>query len=222
MGRCVYGGVFEPSHPEAGPDGLRETLDLTRKSSASRLVRYPGGNFVSGYRWEDGVGPTVRTSCTTRSCLARSVESNTFGLAEFMSWCEPGQCRTDDGDQSRHPRHPRGLRSLSNTRTPGRHVLVGSAGRSHGHPEPYAIKLWCLGNEMDGPWQIGHKNAEAYGILATECAKAMRQVDPTFSLCCAAVPALRCRRSVRGRRPLLSTPSITSTDLLALLLRTNR
>lgn len=180
VGRCVYGGVFEPGHPEADSDGLRgDVLELTKELGVT-VVRYPGGNFVSGYRWEDGVGPA--TERPERLDLAwRSVESNAFGLAEFMTWCERANVEPmmainlgtrgiqEACDLLEYANHPGGT-YLSDLRA------------KHGHPEPYAIKLWCLGNEMDGPWQIGHKNADAYGILATECAKAMRQVDPGIRL----------------------------------------
>jgi alpha-N-arabinofuranosidase len=180
MGRCVYGGVFEPGHPEADADGLRQdVLDLTKELGVT-VVRYPGGNFVSGYRWEDGVGPV--TERPSRLDLAwRSIESNVFGLAEFMQWCtranvEPMMAINlgtrgiqEACDLVEYANHPGGS-YWSDLRI------------SHGRAEPYGIKLWCLGNEMDGPWQIGRKTADAYGILASECAKAMRQVDPSIRL----------------------------------------
>jgi alpha-L-arabinofuranosidase len=180
MGRCVYGGIFDPGDPEADADGLRhDVLNLTRELGIT-VVRYPGGNFVSGYRWEDSVGPTAERP--QRLDLAwRSRESNAFGLAEFMQWC------------TRANVEPMMAINLGTRGTQEACDLVEYANHeggsywsdlriSHGHPEPYAIKLWCLGNEMDGPWQIGRKTADAYGILATECAKAMRQVDPSIRL----------------------------------------
>jgi alpha-L-arabinofuranosidase len=180
MGRCVYGGIYEPGHPESDVDGYRlDVLKLVRELGVT-AVRYPGGNFVSGYRWEDGVGP--RAERPRRLDLAwRSVETNEFGLAEFMSWnrlagTEPmlavnlGTRGIEAAcDLLEYTNHPGGTH-LSDLRA------------AHGSPDPYNVKLWCLGNEMDGPWQIGAKTAEEYGRLAAETAKAMKLVDPSVEL----------------------------------------
>lgn len=180
MGRCVYGGIFEPGDPQADADGLRrDVLDLTTELGIT-VVRYPGGNFVSGYRWEDGVGPVAERP--RRLDLAwRSRESNTFGLAEFMQWCD----RANVEPMVAINLGTRGIQEACDLVEYANHAggsYWSDLRIKHGHTEPFAIKLWCLGNEMDGPWQIGHKTAEAYGILATECAKAMRQVDPSIRL----------------------------------------
>jgi alpha-L-arabinofuranosidase len=180
MGRCVYGGIFEPGHPESDVDGYRrDVLELVRELGVS-VVRYPGGNFVSGYRWEDGVGPVPARP--RRLDLAwRSLEPNTFGLNEFLSWCglagvEP-MLAVNLGT--------RGLEAacdlLEYTNHPGGTAL-SDLRASHGFPNPHAVSLWCLGNELDGPWQIGHKSAEEYGRLAEETAKAMKLVDPSVRL----------------------------------------
>jgi alpha-N-arabinofuranosidase len=180
MGRCVYGGIFEPGHAEADIDGMRlDVLKLIRELGVT-VVRYPGGNFVSGYRWEDGVGPVAERP--HRLDLAwRSVETNAFGLNEFMSWArlaavEPMMAVNlgtrgiqEACDLLEYANHPGGTH-WSDLR------------RQHGVADPYGIQLWCLGNEMDGPWQVGHKSADAYGTLAAETAKAMRQVDPSIKL----------------------------------------
>ncbi|GAA2344639.1 alpha-N-arabinofuranosidase [Dactylosporangium salmoneum] len=180
MGRCVYGGVFEPGHAEADTDGLRlDVLELVRELGIT-VVRYPGGNFVSGYRWEDGVGPLADRP--RRLDLAwRSVETNAFGVNEFMTWArragvEPMMAVNlgtrgiqEACDLLEYVNHPGGTH-WSDLR------------RAHGVADPHGIKLWCLGNEMDGPWQVGHKSADAYGALAAETAKAMRQVDPGIKL----------------------------------------
>ena len=180
MGRCVYGGVFAPGDAEADADGLRrDVLELTRELGIT-VVRYPGGNFVSGYRWEDGVGPVAERP--QRLDLAwRSRESNAFGLAEFMQWCD----RANVEPMMAINLGTRGIQEACDLVEYANHgggSYWSDLRIKHGHPEPYAIKLWCLGNEMDGPWQIGQKTADAYGILATECAKAMRQVDPSIRL----------------------------------------
>jgi alpha-N-arabinofuranosidase len=180
LGRAVYTGVFEPDHPSADPDGLRtDVLDLVRELGTT-MVRYPGGNFVSGYRWEDGVGPVAQRP--RRLELAwRSVETNEFGLGELMRFAtrtglEPmlavnlgTRGISEAGDLLEYANHPGGTR-WSDLR------------RGHGDEKPYGIRLWCLGNEMDGPWQIGHKTAEEYGRLAAQTAKAMRLLDPDLQL----------------------------------------
>jgi alpha-N-arabinofuranosidase len=180
MGRCVYTGIFEPDHPDADEDGLRtDVLALTREMGVS-LVRYPGGNFVSGYRWEDGVGP-VSDRPHRLDGAWHTVESNAFGLHEFMGWArkagvEPMEAinlGTRGVEAARelveYANHPGGT-ALSDLRI------------KNGASEPFDIRLWCLGNEMDGPWQIGHKTADEYGRLAQETAKAMRFVDPRLEL----------------------------------------
>src|SRR3954468_6040614 len=180
MGRCVYTGIFEPGHPQADEQGFRQdVLDLVRELGPS-IVRYPGGNFVSGYRWEDGVGPVAERP--QRLDLAwRSLEPNTFGLHEFMAWSEQAAMEPmlavnlgtrgvqEAADLVEYANHPGGT-ELSDRRV------------KNGAPDPFGVKLWCLGNEMDGPWQVGQKTAHDYGKLATEAAKAMRLVDPSIEL----------------------------------------
>lgn len=180
MGRCVYGGIFDPTDPSADEHGFRQdVLELTRELGVT-LIRYPGGNFVSGYQWEDGVGPVSERP--VRLDLAwRSIEPNTFGLNEFMLWAkkagvEPMMAMNlgtrgvlEAAQLVEYSNYPSGT-TFSDLR------------RQHGVEEPHAIKFWCLGNEMDGPWQIGHKTAEDYGKLATEAAKAIRLVDPEVKL----------------------------------------
>ncbi len=180
MGRCVYTGIFEPGHPTADDRGIRrDVLDLVREMGPT-IVRYPGGNFVSGYRWEDGVGPVEQRP--RRLDLAwRTIESNQFGVDEFVSWCRSAgvepmmavnlgtrgvQAATDLLEYCNFPEGT----ALSDLR------------RSNGAKEPHDVKVWCLGNELDGPWQVGHKTAAEYARLAAETARAMRMVDPTIEL----------------------------------------
>ncbi|MFE5143769.1 alpha-N-arabinofuranosidase [Streptomyces fagopyri] len=180
MGRCVYGGIYDPGHPAADADGLRtDVLTLTKELGVS-VVRYPGGNFVSGYRWEDGVGPRDNRPVTLDTAW-RSIERNTFGLNEFMAWSkiagvEPmmavnlGTRGVEDAcNLLEYSNFPAGTR-YSDLRI------------AHGVRDPHNIRLWCLGNEMDGPWQIGQKTATQYGQLAAETAKAMRRIDPDIEL----------------------------------------
>jgi alpha-N-arabinofuranosidase len=161
MGRAVYGGIYEPSHPTADEEGFRgDVLELVRELGVT-IVRYPGGNFVSGYDWEDGVGP--RSSRPERRDLAwRSLEPNLVGTDEFVSWA------------SRAGVEPMLAVNLG---TRGAEAASGLVAHCAG-----GVRVWCLGNEMDGPWQIGHKDAVAYGTLARSAAEAMRSVEPSIEL----------------------------------------
>jgi alpha-N-arabinofuranosidase len=180
MGRCVYTGIYEPGHPAADEDGFRaDVLDLVRELGVT-VVRYPGGNFVSGYRWEDGVGP--RGDRPSRFDLAwRQIETNEFGLNEFMTWSR----KAGVAPMMAVNLGTRGVREAADLveycNFPGGTALSDLRAK-HGHPEPHGISLWCLGNELDGPWQMGHKTADEYGRLANEAAKAMRMVDPGIEL----------------------------------------
>ena len=180
MGRCVYTGIYEPTHETADADGFRvDVADLVRELGTP-VLRYPGGNFVSGYAWEDGIGP--RESRPTRRDLAwRSLESNQVGVDEFSAWTrrvgsEPMMAvnlGTRGSDAARnlveYANHPGG-------------TYWSDLRRRNGTAEPHGIGLWCLGNEMDGPWQIGHKSAEEYARLAAGTAEAMRRVDTSIEL----------------------------------------
>jgi alpha-N-arabinofuranosidase len=180
LGRCVYGGIVDPGHPATNEDGFRQdVLDLVREMGVT-LVRYPGGNFVSGYKWEDGVGPLADRPVRLDTAW-KSIESNQVGLGEFARWADLAGVETmlavnlgtrgvqEALDLLEYANHPGGTH-LSDLR------------RSHGAKEPYGIRLWCLGNEMDGPWQTGHKTATEYGRVAAETARAMRMLEPAVEL----------------------------------------
>lgn len=180
MGRCVYGGIYEPGHPTADKNGFRrDVLELTRELGPT-IVRYPGGNFLSGYNWEDGVGP--KDQRPTRLDLAwGSTETNQFGTNEFIDWCRTARIEpmfavnmgTRGPDAARHfleyCNHPGGS-------------YYSDLRRSHGYEQPHGIKFWCVGNEMDGPWQICRRTAAEYGRAAQETGKVMRWVDSTIEL----------------------------------------
>jgi alpha-L-arabinofuranosidase len=180
LGRCVYGGIFEPGHPQADERGFRRDVLALVRELAPTIVRYPGGNFVSGYRWEDGVGPRERRPRRLDLAWA-STETNGFGTDEFIDWCaaagvEPMLAvnlgtRGPDAARSlvEYCNHPGGT-ALSDLR------------RTHGRERPHGVRFWCLGNEMDGPWQMGAKTPAEYGRIAAEAAKLMRWVDPTIEL----------------------------------------
>jgi alpha-N-arabinofuranosidase len=180
LGRCVYGGIYEPAHPSADEHGFRDDVaDLVRRLGVS-VVRYPGGNFVSGYRWEDGIGP--RDQRPTRLDPAwKTIETNQVGLDEFMVWAG----KTGVEPMMAVNLGTRGIQEavdiLEYCNHPGG-TYWSDLRRKNGALDPHAIRLWCLGNEMDGPWQVGHKTADEYGRLAAETAKAMRWVDPDVEL----------------------------------------
>lgn len=180
LGRCVYGGLYEPGHPTADARGFRgDVLQLVRELKPT-IMRYPGGNFVSGYNWEDGVGPKERRP--RRLDLAwMSTETNEFGTNEFIDWCRAAGIEpmlavnlgTRDPDAARnlleYCNHPGGT-AWSELR------------REHGWDQPHDVKFWCLGNEMDGPWQMERKTANEYGRVAAEAAKLMKWLDPSIEL----------------------------------------
>ncbi len=180
LGRCVYDGIYEPGHPSAGEDGFREdVIELVRELGVS-TIRYPGGNFVSGYRWEDGVGP--RAERPSRLDLAwHSTESNAVGLDEFVDWTR----RVGSEPMYAVNLGTRGIQEAldvleyANLRSGTR---LSEWRAQNGHAEPHDIRMWCLGNEMDGPWQLGASTPDEYGRLASKTAKAMRQVDPEIEL----------------------------------------
>ena len=180
LGRCVYGGIFEPGHPDADSCGFRRDVLALVGELAPTIVRYPGGNFVSGYNWEDGIGERERRP--KRLELAwLSTETNAFGTDEFIDWCaqagvEP-MLAVNLG--TRGPDAARNLVEYCNH--PGGTAL-SDLRRAHGREQPHGVKLWCLGNEMDGPWQMGAKTPAEYGRIATEAAKLMKWIDPTIAL----------------------------------------
>ncbi|GAA3793458.1 arabinosylfuranosidase ArfA [Cellulomonas soli] len=180
LGRAVYTGIYEPDHTTADEHGFRrDVADLTHELGVS-MVRYPGGNFVSNYNWEDGVGP-VEDRKPFIDLAWRTIEPNTIGTDEFLQWAE------------REGIEPMMAVNLGTRGVAAAAALVeyvnGEAGSkwadlriANGREKPYGVTLWCLGNEMDGPWQIGHKDAHEYGKLAAEAGKAMKLVDPSIEL----------------------------------------
>lgn len=180
LGRAVYEGIYQPGHPSADEDGFRgDVLELVQALSVP-IIRYPGGNFVSNFYWEDSVGP--REQRPKRLELAwRSLETNEIGLNEFAHWCKKA------GSQMMMAVNlgTRGIQAACDLLEYCNHpsgTYWSDLRIAHGQKAPHSIKTWCLGNEMDGPWQVGHKTAEEYGRLASETARAMRQIDPTIQL----------------------------------------
>ncbi|RXZ72292.1 alpha-N-arabinofuranosidase [Agromyces albus] len=180
LGRCVYDGIYEPGHPTADEEGFRQdVIDLVKELGVS-TIRYPGGNFVSGFRWEDSVGP--RAERPRRLDLAwHSTETNEIGLHEFASWLDKvdSELMLAVNLGTRGPLEALDLLEYSN-------IAGGSALAdqriANGRTDAFGVKMWCLGNEMDGPWQLGHRSADDYGKIASQTAKAMRQLDPSVEL----------------------------------------
>ena len=180
LGRAVYGGIYEPGHPTADENGFRrDVIDLVKRLQVP-IVRYPGGNFVSGFNWEDSIGPVADRP--KRLDLAWfTTETNEVGLHEFADWAKKAGTEvmyavnlgTRGPDAARnvveYANHPSGS-YWSDLRI------------KNGAKDPFGIKLWCLGNEMDGPWQMGHKTAWEYGRTANEAAKMMKWVDPSIEV----------------------------------------
>jgi alpha-N-arabinofuranosidase len=180
LGRAVYSGIYEPGHPTADEDGFRgDVLELTRELGVT-VVRYPGGNFVSSYRWEDGIGP--REQRPKRVDLAwHTIETNEVGIDEFARWSEKAgtELMLAVNLGTRGIEHAVDLLEYTNlaggTEWSDRRIANGAA-------DPYGVRMWCLGNEMDGPWQVGYCTPDEYGALASQVARAMRRFDETLEL----------------------------------------
>ena len=180
LGRAVYTGIYEPEHPQATKEGFRPDVIELVKELGVTTVRYPGGNYVSGFNWRDGIGPQADRPVRLDYAWI-SKETNQFGIDEFARWCEKTGVEPmiavnlgtgtpqEAGYFAEYCNHEGGT-TLSDLRI------------QHGRKEPYNFRLWCLGNEMDGPWQTGQMNAREYAHKARETAKILRCVDPDVEL----------------------------------------
>lgn len=188
LGRAVYGGIYEPGHETADDCGFRGDVMNLIKELNIPIVRYPGGNFVSGYNWEDGIGPKENRPKKMDLAWA-SVETNEVGIDEFQEWAKRAGSEilyavnlgTRGADAARN------VVEYCNSKTD---TYYANLRRVNGFEEPFGIKTWCLGNEMDGPWQICAKTAYEYARLANETAKLMKWVDDSIELvaCGSSVP----------------------------------
>ncbi|MBN1889618.1 MAG: alpha-N-arabinofuranosidase [Thermoflexales bacterium] len=180
MGRCIYEGIYDPKSPHADERGLRRDVLAVLRELNFRIIRYPGGNFLSGYNWLDGVGPREKRP-VRRDMAWHSLETNQFGTDEFMEFCRllgtqpmlAVNLGTGTIEEAAN------LVEYCNARPGSYYADLRVA---NGHPEPYGVKCWCLGNEMDGPWQIGHLDMDEYGRKAREAAKVMKYQDPSIKL----------------------------------------
>ena len=180
LGRSVYGGIYEPDHPTADDMGFRQDVLALVKELNVPIVRYPGGNFVSAYHWEDGTGdPAKRPKVADITWY--TVEPNTVGIDEFQEWAKRAgsQVMMAVNLGTRGPEEAKNCVEYCNF--PGG-TQYSEQRRSNGFREPFGIKYWCLGNEMDGPWQIGCRSAAEYGRLAAQTAKSMKRMDPAIEL----------------------------------------
>ena len=180
LGRCVYDGIYEPGHATADEHGYRsDVIELVRELGVS-AIRYPGGNFVSGYRWEDGIGP-VQDRPRRLDLAWHSTETNQVGIDEFAIWLK----KVDSEMMYAVNLGTRGVQEAldvleyANIRSG---TSLSDQRIANGTSEPHNVRMWCLGNEMDGPWQLGHGTARDYAELASKTARAMRQIDPDLEL----------------------------------------
>lgn len=180
LGRAVYDGIYQPDSPFSDEQGFRkDTMELVNELNVP-IVRYPGGNFVSGFCWEDSVGP--KEERPSRVDLAwHVIETNQFGLNEFCDWTKKSNSDVMMAVNlgTRGTEEALNLLEYCNFKSGTKYSELR---KSHGYNEPHKIKTWCLGNEMDGPWQICHKSASEYARLATETAKAMKELDSDIEL----------------------------------------
>ena len=180
LGRAVYGGVYEPGHPTADDQGFRQDVLALVKELGVPIVRYPGGNFVSGYRWQDGTGP--RSLRPRRQELAwNSIETNEVGIDEFQEWARRAGSEVMMAVNLGTGTAAEARDLVEYCNFPGGTALSDRR-RANGFEKPFGIRTWCLGNEMDGPWQMGHRTAEEYGRIACEAAKLMKSTDPEIEL----------------------------------------
>ncbi len=180
LGRCIYGGLYEPGSPLSDKDGYRKDVMEAIKGLGVTLLRWPGGNFASGYHWRDGIGPKNERPVRPEGAWG-GVESNQFGTDEFLRYCDrvgvqPYLCINA------------GLGTVEEARewveytNEKRHTYLADLRRKNGRDAPWNVKIWGLGNEIDGPWQLGHKSAEDYVKFAREAGKAMRRADESIKL----------------------------------------
>jgi alpha-L-arabinofuranosidase len=180
LGRAIYEGIYDPQSKFADANGFRkDVLDEIKKLGVP-IIRYPGGNFVSGYNWLDGIGPKADRPAVLDKAW-NSLNSNQFGTDEFLAWCRLAGTQPLLGLNlgTGTPEQAAALVEYCNI---DRGTRWSDLRRKNGIAEPYKVEKWCLGNEMDGPWQIGHMSATEYGMKAQDAARQMRYVDPSLKL----------------------------------------
>ena len=180
LGRAVYTGVYQPDSPLADEHGFRKDVMREVRELGVPIIRYPGGNFVSGYHWLDGVGPKDQRP-TVLDRAWNSLEPNQFGTNEFIDWC-----RLVDAEPLLGFNLGTGTPEMAVAYVEYCNVDKGTKWsdlrRSHGYDKPHNVRYWCLGNEMDGPWQMGHMPAHEYGRKARDSARQIRKIDRELKL----------------------------------------
>jgi len=180
MGRCVYGGIYDPVSSHADEHGFRRDVQAALREMRLSILRYPGGNMLSGYNWRDGVGPKDQRP-RRRELAWQSIETNQFGTNEFIDFCRATNIQPMLGVNlgTGTIADAAALVEYCNAPSGTRYADMRAA---HGYAEPHGVQYWCVGNEMDGPWQIGHLEADEYARKAREAAKVMRWNDPNLKL----------------------------------------
>jgi len=180
LGRAIYEGIYDPGSKLSDANGFRKDVLNEIRQLGVPIIRYPGGNFVSGYNWLDGVGPKQNRPRTLDKAWD-SIESNQFGTNEFLAWCKAVSAEPLMGLNlgTGSAEEAAALVEYCNVEKGTR---WSDLRRQHGIADPYKVQHWCLGNEMDGPWQIGHMSATEYGLKAADAARQMRYVDPSLKL----------------------------------------
>jgi alpha-N-arabinofuranosidase len=180
LGRAIYEGIYDPGSKLSDANGYRKDVMEEISKLGVPIIRYPGGNFVSGYNWLDGVGPKKDRPLVLDKAW-NALNSNQFGTNEFMAWCKAVGTTPLMGLNlgTGTPEQAAALVEYCNV---DRGTQWSELRRKHGYPEPYKVQNWCLGNEMDGPWQIGHMTATEYGMKAQDAARQMHYVDPSLRL----------------------------------------
>jgi alpha-N-arabinofuranosidase len=180
LGRAIYEGIYDPGSKLSDANGFRKDVMEEVRQLGVPIIRYPGGNFVSGYNWLDGVGPKESRPRVLDKAW-NAINTNQFGTNEFMAWCKAVGTEPLMGLNlgTGTPEEAAALVEYCNL---DRGTKWSDLRRKHGIAEPYGVKHWCLGNEMDGPWQIGHMTAIEYGMKAQDAARQMRYVDPSLQL----------------------------------------
>jgi len=191
LGRAIYGGIYDPGSKLADSNGFRKDVLNEIRQLGVPIIRYPGGNFVSGYNWLDGVGAKQNRPRVLDKAW-NTIESNQFGTNEFLAWCKAAATKPLMGLNlgTGTPEEAAALVEYCNV---DKGTRWSDLRRQHGVAEPWKVQHWCLGNEMDGPWQIGHMSATEYGMKAQDAARQMRDVDPDLKLiaCGSSGPLMR-------------------------------
>jgi alpha-L-arabinofuranosidase len=180
LGRCVYEGIYDPQSKHADERGLRKDVLAALREMKLATMRYPGGNFVSNYHWLDGVGPK-ETRPRVRELAWRSIETNQFGTNEFIDFCRVLGVEPMLGMNFGTGTIDQAWNYLEYCNAPPG-TKWADLRVAHGYRDPHKVKYWCLGNEMDGPWQIGALDAVSYARKAHEAAKQMRINDPSIEM----------------------------------------